>query len=249
MLMTSSEAGSVRRDASHFSVCTNPAYQVGPPECDDDMGLYTYVGNDPVNAADPSGTACEFLNQGTSYCRRARLYGAWDHMVAGRTRFFAAASATVRMLATSAYPVVGSMYVSQDTRAYLGALSSYLESANRRMLNDLQHTGLRGQALDAALVSREQSHVQRHLDAWKAEDPNRYGGMISEVNDMLNGGQDSPFATDDAYMSILEAVRRHLGGDINFEDQAHREAIGNALIDHVRATGGCDVAGSRIKGC
>lgn len=52
-----------------------------------------------------------------------------------------------------------------------------------------------------------------------------------------------------AYADVLAGVRTSLGRDINFANQGDREAIGNALVQHVRQTGGCDVAGSRANGC
>ena len=40
-----------------------------------------------------------------------------------------------------------------------------------------------------------------------------------------------------------------LGRNIDFSKQGDREAIGNALIQHIRKTGGCDVAGDKLQGC
>ena len=55
--------------------------------------------------------------------------------------------------------------------------------------------------------------------------------------------------TDAAMDSVLGQVQKSLGHDIDFSNQADREALGNALVQHVRQTKGCDVGGSRISGC
>jgi len=47
----------------------------------------------------------------------------------------------------------------------------------------------------------------------------------------------------------LAGVRKDLGRNIDFSKQGDREAIGNALIKHVRQTGGCDVNGKKQGGC
>ena len=59
----------------------------------------------------------------------------------------------------------------------------------------------------------------------------------------------SRFGTDAAYQEVLEGVRKGLGRNIDFTKQSDREAIGNALIKHIREMGGCDVAGHKINGC
>ncbi|MBZ5538874.1 MAG: hypothetical protein LAO31_23250, partial [Acidobacteriia bacterium] len=48
---------------------------------------------------------------------------------------------------------------------------------------------------------------------------------------------------------VLADVRKNLGHDINFANQKDREALGNALVNHVRQSGGCDVAGDKAAGC
>jgi hypothetical protein len=48
---------------------------------------------------------------------------------------------------------------------------------------------------------------------------------------------------------VLDKVRQSLGRDINFANKSDREAIGNAVIKEIRASGGCEVTGSRIGSC
>jgi hypothetical protein len=43
--------------------------------------------------------------------------------------------------------------------------------------------------------------------------------------------------------------RKSLEHDIDFANQQDREAIGNAVANHIRQTNGCDVAGDRAYGC
>ena len=57
------------------------------------------------------------------------------------------------------------------------------------------------------------------------------------------------FSTDAAYAGVLDGVRKDLGRSTDFSKQSDREAIGNALIKHIRQTGGCDVNGKKQPGC
>lgn len=218
----------------------------------DDVNLYAYVGNDPLNAIDPSGRACIWLNSGSPYCERAGKYAQIDGAVMAQTRFFAAASATVLSLASLDLPGSG-QFVSAGTKHFMSSLSGRLEGLNGRIARDIQSGALRGAGLDSRIVHMEQSVVQSALEDFKAADAQAYRSTVSQVNDLLNGRvaglSGNVLATDRAYNRVLEGVRSELGRNIDFENQSDREAIGNAVIDHIRKSGGCDVTGSRIKSC
>ena len=106
----------------------------------------------------------------------------------------------------------------------------------------------------------EQTTVQKGLDNLNRSDPAAYGAAIKELNGLLNGKSSLPanalgalggalLPTDKAYAQVLGGVRKSLGHDIDFANQKDREAIGRALAQHVRQTGGCDVTGDRAHGC
>jgi hypothetical protein len=87
-----------------------------------------------------------------------------------------------------------------------------------------------------------------------------YGAAITEVNALLNSkstaaatalaGLSGVFLpSDKAYAQVLAEVRKSLRHDINFANQKDREAIGNALVNQVRETGGCVVTDGKAHGC
>lgn len=81
---------------------------------------------------------------------------------------------------------------------------------------------LDGQALDYALVSIEQSFIQTFLENELSEkDRTRF---IRESQDALNLTIDPD----------LRRVLKHYGDDFDFGNQAHREALGRALVDRKR---------------
>jgi hypothetical protein len=117
-----------------------------------------------------------------------------------------------------------------------------------------------GPELDAKMVHLEQTAVQKGLDAFKSTNAGAYGAAINQINGLLNGKSSMTanalgslgglvLPTDRAYAQVLGGVRKGLGHDINFANQKDREAIGNALVRHIRETGGCDVAGDKANGC
>ena len=227
------------------------------------LNLYSYVGNNPLSNADTDGHACiSGVNSSSGFCTRAETYKQLDRQLQDRTRFFAAASAATQELADVAVPVLGMAGTSASTRAFLESTGETLQAANTQAVLMI-NTGLlsgSGPELDSYLIHREQSVVQQGLDDLHTQNPDAYNTAISELNGLLNGKSTmaanllgavgaARLETDGAYAQILGGVRQSLGRDINFGNQGDREAIGNALVQHIRQTGGCDVTGSGAAGC
>ena len=221
--------------------------------------LYAYVRNNPLAHIDSDGHACFALNGGSAFCGRATGYGQLDARVSGQTRFFAAASAVSQALAGSDVGYGGFIsrmapQISGASQQFLGAVGQDLLQMNRSAAADIQAGKLGGPDLDAQMVHLEQSKVQGSLDALKKSDPAAYRTVIKESNAGLTPTDTmrkvgSVFSTDKAYLGVVDGVRKQLGHNIDFSKQGDGEAIGNALIQHIRQTGGCDVAGDKIQGC
>jgi RHS repeat-associated protein len=235
------------------------------PEDPQSWNMYGYVRNNPLAHIDPSGKACAAAlgNLGSGFCQRAYEYRDFDSEVQSKTRFFAAASATSQLLANAAVPGVGNVGASLDTQTLLESIGQALEKVNRIAVG-LISSGLMsgsGPSLDAQMVQIEQNQVQKTLDTFSRTDPTAYAAAVKQINVLLNGsggpvlrfltGLDKQvFATDRAYNQFLSGVRRSLGHAIDFSNQKDREAIGNALVQHIRATGGgCDVTGVKPAEC
>lgn len=104
------------------------------------------------------------------------------------------------------------------------------------------------------MVNVEQTEVQKQLDGLRQSNLAAYDKVITEINGVLNPGvagqtASSLFGTDRAFGKVLDGVRKDLGRNIDFSKQNDREALGNALIEHIRQTGGCDVGGNKLNGC
>ncbi|MEO8397506.1 MAG: RHS repeat-associated core domain-containing protein, partial [Chloroflexota bacterium] len=218
---------------------TDPVgYESGP-------NLYAYVANDPLNATDPTGRFCNWLNQGSAYCDRSQLYANWDAdpAISAHTRFFGAASLTTEALGSLDAFGAG-LFASRDVRNFLSSVSVQLESGNRSQLGAIRSGALgSGAAADARMVHFEQGIVQQRLDALRETNPDLYGETISTVNSSLNG----PAAqVDRNYAGVLSTVRDQLGRNIDFGRRSDREAIGNALAREVRRDSRVLCTGSRI---
>lgn len=222
------------------------------------LNLYSYVLNNPLSNVDADGHACSGVlgNTGSGFFMRATEYGQIDARpeVHSQTRFFAAANAVSQALADVAVPVSSRFGVSPQTASFLEGVGQKLEKLNQTEASAIKNGTLSGPNLDQRLVHNEQSEVQSQLDKLQKSDPAAYKSTISEINGALNPGATGQFAstvfsTDKAYSSVLDGVRKDLGRDIDFSKQSDREAIGNALINHIRQTGGCDVNGKKQTGC
>jgi RHS repeat-associated protein len=223
------------------------------------LNLYSYTLNNPLSNVDTDGHACSGIlgNTGSGFCTRATEYGMIDgnSTVRSQTRFFAAASAVSSALADVNAP--GSSMVSGvsgQTASFLEGVGQKLQAFNEGEAHLIASGNLSGPGLDQQLVHNEQSMVQGSLDSLKQSSPDAYNQTISQINGALNpgtvaGAASNLFSTDKAYAGVLNGVRKDLGRNIDFSKQGDREAIGNALVNHVRQTGGCDVTGSKGSGC
>ena len=224
--------------------------QPDPIGTKDDIDLYTYADNSPLDGSDPGGAACIPIATSFSvYCHRAAMYAAFDRQVSSSTRFYGAASLTMAMFADTALPFAPG----GASRGFLLGLSSDLEKMNVANERAIVSGTLGGPNLDARLVHQEQSMVQDHLNAYAKADPAGYAAMLKQVNGILNAhGLTAAIAglTDELYQNTLSAVRGQLGRDIDFGNQADREKIGNALIGDLKANGACDApTGSILRKC
>jgi RHS repeat-associated protein len=224
------------------------------------LNLYAYVRNNTLSNVDTDGHACSGVmgNTGSGFCTRATEYGKFDanSRIQSQTRFFGAANAVSQALADVAAwsPAVRMNGVSAQTASFLEGVGEKLEKLNQAEATAIQNGSLKGPNLDQQLVHNEQSSVQGQLDSLKQSDPNAYNKTITEINGALNPGSlgkeaASLFSTDKAFQGVLDGVRKDLGRNVDFSKQSDREAIGNALINHVRQTGGCDVNGKKESGC
>ena len=220
--------------------------------------MYAYVRNNPLAHVDPNGKACYALNNSSGFCQRADLYTNLDTLVGSKTRFFAAASAASQELADVAVPGFGAMAASPGTRAFLESTGQALEKVNLESAGQIQSGQMTGseEALDRSMVHREQTAVQKQLNQGKRANAEGYGTAIKEINTLLNdtGAKTQGlvlrgnllFSTDKAYSTFLGGVRKSLGHNIDFANQKDREAIGNALVQHIR-NGGCDVTRDKVS--
>lgn len=242
------ETGSYYYRARMYNPIIGRFLQIDPVGYAADLNLYTYVGNDPTDAVDPTGEICTvFLgNYGSSMCARSRYYeqlgGRRD--VASRTTFFSAASYTTDALGSKdAYG--GGALVSGSTSKFLDNMSSQLEAHNRGMLADvLKLPAGNIAANDNRLVTNEQNFVQGMLDKLSSSDPSGFKSIVGNINSILNTTATDMFNPTEA--KALGEVRQTLGRDIDFSKKSDRIAIGQQLTHDIRATQVC--TGSRIPG-
>ncbi|KCZ52147.1 hypothetical protein HY29_18270 [Hyphomonas beringensis] len=185
----------------------------------DQMNLYAYVGNDPVNGTDPTGMYCLIKN---TFCARKERYEIWsrDPKFKKITVFPAAAASTLDILDTPR-TFTG---LSKSTVQWLETLSWELEKKNVAIFKSLKA----GEAvpsitdapdgIDRAFVRYEQGQVQQMLDELKDRDAEQYKQVVEELNSLFkNRGWGS---------NVVQSAERHLGRGIDFSKEGDRRTIG-----------------------
>ena len=101
---------------------------------------------------------------------------------------------------------------------------------------------------DADVLAQD-ANVNAHEGCgWEAINDllNPNGGVAARALAGLSG---APLASDKAHGQILAGLPESFRRDLDFSNQADREAIGLALVNYIRKTGGCDVSGGQAHGC
>lgn len=201
------------------------------------LNLYVYVRNNPLANLDTDGHVCVALNASSGFCQRAASYTRYDHNPAinAQTRFFAAAAEVSTALGDVDLPG-SSLFLSKNSANFLEQIGETLESVNSRSVQQILSGQLTGSDLDEQMVHIEQSAVQGQLNALYQKDPESYQATISEINKMFNSTVVGvgTFISDNDYWTVIEEVKKSLHRDIDFANQADREAIGNAMVKHNR---------------
>ena len=133
------------------------------------------------------------------------------------------------------------------------AINAGLANNNFKHKDELIRPGDSQAQNDRRMVRFEQRMVQTALNTIREQDPKGYDRMVREVNSTLNSGSaQSSFIAGSVYADAIASTREQIGGDIDFANEAHRVAIGDALTAALREQPGrsCrQVTGSRIQRC
>jgi hypothetical protein len=154
-----------------------------------------------------------------------------------KTRFFGAACATNHVLGHVA-SLRGAVICTEACTDWLSALGAALETTNLSMADAVNSGRLTGRALDERIVATEQSIVERSLQAARSSRLAPYAQLLLELDGLLNRQSwlsalhFSPVVR--WYSRVLAGVRSELNSPIEFARQAHREAVGLALITAMR---------------
>lgn len=210
--------------------------QTDPVGYQQNTNLYIYVGNDPLNATDPTGQIC--IGQDSDYCDRSDQYAKYDEMFrsdpAG-TSYFGAVSDMTANLANMDLPrgaeIAG---LTPEVGAALNDLSQGIMDFNEGQVARIESGEITetGSALDARLVADEQRFIQGRLSQMQNANPALYNGVISTMNFNANrtdfwGGVNA--MTDPNIAQAANLARAELGRPINFANEHDRNVMGRYM--------------------
>ena len=180
-------------------------------------------------------------------CGSHRLYLAMDHRLRDapasiRTYFFAAAACVTHPRGGLGIldGALGRLVFDAEQTAFLRHVHAALVRLNRRWFARLRRgldvqgcEGLRGRALDHALVALEQKRFTRAMAAYFGADTARRERVTRGINAALRQNPlfRSPLLERRLHAALSVARRRHR---LDLGDEGQRRAIGHALVDIVR---------------
>jgi hypothetical protein len=174
------------------------------------------------------------------FLERARTYQLLDWRLYARTRFFGAAALINLALCDLLASRFGHLCLSTSTCDFLGRLGRRLLMLNIQTIPVIVRRSLPPELVDRAMVSMEQSEVQRHLEHLALYNPNAHATTLSQLDRLLSLGrpQSARFILcRSAYPEVCQLLHL-LGGSISFAKQRDRECVGQTLIGALRARDG-----------
>ncbi len=168
--------------------------------------------------------------------RRSALYARLDRLLFGQTRFFAAA-ALVNAVFARFFGILPAIRAPSSFQ-FLNMVGTALESDNLAYARSISRS-LSGGVRDYDLVCAEQSRLQCYVHMYRAQDPQQWKGIRSELNSLLNNRYQASFLSRCSFgtrelVGALGEVRKRLGRQLDFQVEAHRISIGLKLIEHIR---------------
>jgi len=210
--------------ARAYDPMTGRFLQTDPVGTNDDLNMYAYVAENPINGTDPSGAACVGEWPDAGFCDRSFRYKlfAQEDWTTQRTNFFAAAAAVTSALASNV-----AFLESKDEKVFMEHLSSQLETANYEHLSTLSTRNAAEN--DKAFVHFEQTNVQTSLDALKKSNPELYKSLIKDTDAGLKSAGSFSLIDpmDRIFFHALSETKKQLGRDVDFANQSDREVLGN----------------------
>ncbi|MFO0508312.1 MAG: hypothetical protein ACK5YS_05520 [bacterium] len=122
---------------------------------------------------------------------------------------------------------------SKDASAFLADGNAFLFNKNIAMMDDIlqnkDFNGLTGKEADYAMVEAEQTALTGFMKKFEEKvGSEKYNSIIGNLNDALN----DPLIE----LDYIKNAKKSIGGNIDFRNQEHREALGKALVDEIRSS-------------
>lgn len=201
------------------------------------MGMAMGCKEHPADITRPDGAIC--TNHDRYLAMDACLLASPGSI---RCRFFAAAACVTHPRGGLGVldGVLGRLVFTAEESAFLRHVHTILAQMNQRWFARLRLgveipgcEGLRGRALDHALVDLEQRRFTRAMHDYFKAAPGRQSRAMAGINAVLrrNPLLRSPLLAAPLRRALAVARTRRC---IDLGDEAHRRAIGHALVDSIR---------------
>lgn len=169
------------------------------------------------------------------FAARVHLYTQWDRKLRPQTRFFGAAALTNAALVELCVLRCSGHLVGNAGVELLSTVGRRLERVNIEVARIVERGSLQRRDLDRALVTLEQSVLERVLRQEAARAPHSHGQAVQQINRLLFCVEQwvwpsYRWPSGYLYRGVLRRVRAQLGRRPDFAVLNDRIGIGEALI-------------------